>query len=51
MMLQRMTIEIALNYPILKILYILILTNSCSRGGELIHIEIMNKFKLVILKL
>ena len=31
--LQRMTTEIALNYPILIILYIMILTNSWSHGG------------------
>ena len=50
-MLQRMTIEIALNYSILKILYKMILINLYSCGGWLIHISIQKKLKLVILKL
>ena len=50
-MLQRITMKTALDFPIPKKVYIIILIYSWSHGGELIHISIMNKFKLVILKL
>ena len=50
-MLKRTTTETGLNYPILKIVYIIILINSWSHSGELIHISILNKFKLVVFTL
>ena len=37
-MLQRMTAEIALSYPVMKIVCIMIIINSWYHGGELIHI-------------
>ena len=40
-MLQSMTTKIALNYPILKIVNIMIIINSWSLGGEFIHISIL----------
>ena len=40
-MLQSMTTEIALNDPILKIVYIMMLIYSWYRSGELIHISIL----------
>ena len=43
--------ETILNFHIPKKVYILIMIDSWSHGGEPIHNLIMNKFKLVILKL
>ena len=40
-MLQRMTTKIALNYTILKIVYIMILINVWYLGGGFIHISIL----------
>ena len=37
-MLQNMTMETALNFPITKYIYIMILIDSWSHGGEPIHI-------------
>ena len=45
-MLHRMTMEIALNSPIMKILYTMILINSRSHGEELIHILILKKIQI-----
>ena len=50
-MLQMMMMEKVLNNPVPKKVYIIILIDFWSHGRELIHILIMNKFKLVILKL
>ena len=50
-MLHRMTTETSLDFPIPKRIYVMILLDSWYHGGEPIHISIMNKFKLLILKL
>ena len=50
-MLQSMTTETALNETLPEKVYIIIIIDSWSHGGELIQIFIMNKLKLVLLKL
>ena len=47
--LQNMTMDTALSLHIYNKLYILIIIDSWSLGGEDIHITIMNKFKQGIL--
>ena len=43
--------ETALNFPIPKKVYIIILIYQWSHGGEPIHTSIINKFNLAMLKL
>ena len=50
-MLQRMTTGTAFNFLIQEKVYTMIIIDSWSHGGEPINISIMNKLKLVILKL
>ena len=40
-----------LDLPITTKVYIMIIIDSWFHGGELVHVSIINKFKLVILKL
>ena len=40
-----MKMEAALNFPVPKYIYIMILIDTWSYDGEMIHISIMNQFK------